>query len=103
MIIIGRPQMFWAAMPEASIHKNRGFALAKNEIRSPKNRLIAPPASYVIFSEYFNQGEFSGFVSPASDSRHHFRTLFFGKNISHFLYPFSSIYPISFVPQHLNL
>jgi hypothetical protein len=37
--------VFWAAMPETTIHKHREFELWKNEIRFTEDFLIPTPAS----------------------------------------------------------
>jgi hypothetical protein len=41
--------MFWAAVPETTIHKYGEFYLDKTKIGIPENRMVTPPASDLMF------------------------------------------------------
>jgi hypothetical protein len=43
-------------MPEATIHEYGNLLVWKNEIRLPKNRLIAPPPGDAVRSKHRHQG-----------------------------------------------
>jgi len=44
--------MFWAAMPETTIHKNCEPRLLENEIRLASQLLMPPPAGDAMPAEY---------------------------------------------------
>lgn len=76
-------RMFRAAVPETAVHKHRDPHLRKNEIRPPKNGLIAPPTGNVVSVHQSHECEFGILVATCSNARHHPRPLCLAEDVSH--------------------
>jgi hypothetical protein len=50
--------MLGAAVPKASVHKNRNTELSKEKVRLPKDPLISSPADDPEHPEHFDQSQF---------------------------------------------
>jgi hypothetical protein len=83
-IVLGLGAMLGTTMPETTIHKQCEPHLPENKIRLAEYFLIPPPASDLVSSEKLCERDFRGFVPTPANPRHHFRTLLFGKHVSHF-------------------
>ena len=55
--------MLWAAVPEATVHKQREPYAAENEIGVPKQRLVPPPTFDSMCAKNGCQFQFGVFVA----------------------------------------
>jgi len=62
--------MFWAAVPEAAVHKHRQAMLWEQEVGIPKHASVAPPACDAVTAEQRYHRELSGLVAPPSHTGH---------------------------------
>lgn len=76
-------QVFWAPVPETSIHENDKALLAEREIRSAKERDVSPPARDAGGAQQLRQGELSLLVAAPTNAGHHLRAFGLGENVDH--------------------
>ena len=75
--------MFRAAVPEATVHKNRDSAFCEHKIRTPKETYVASPPYYSVAAKKCNQSQLRGLIAPPANMGHDLRALGRGKNVSH--------------------
>lgn len=74
---LGQSSALWAAMPEATVDKQREFDMRKVEVRSTEDPLrVAPPAYDLRLSQNASNGDLCRLVAPSLDAGHYCRALF---------------------------
>jgi hypothetical protein len=75
--------MFWATVPETTVHKNGQTCFDENEIRFAENRLMPPPSFEVMLTQKLCQRYFRFLITASANPRHYFRPLRFCENVGH--------------------
>jgi hypothetical protein len=72
-----------AAVPKATVYKNRDTLLSKNKVRFTKDRLSTPPAPNAVRPKERDHPELGIPISAAADQRHDGATFFRRENVRH--------------------
>ena len=82
-IASGPSSVLWTEMPETAINKYDHSMLWEDEIRFPRQRSMATPASNIVGPQNLNQREFSVFISATPNLRHAVGALLFCEHVRH--------------------
>lgn len=71
-IALRHGRVFWAAVPKATVHKNRQMGFAEYEVWFTKVFLMPSPAFATVFAKKFRERQFRSLVPAAANARHYF-------------------------------
>jgi hypothetical protein len=82
-VICRHLRVFGAAVPEATVHKDRYPGLSEYKVRFSEYGLVASPAGDLVASQQFHQGEFCLLVAASANSGHYIGAFCLREDVSH--------------------